>query len=89
MVVALWFATGPTEQGEIRCGFDLNAGRGEIPSSLLRAVKTRVDPVNPIFALLRVIAGDWREVRHRNVSYVIELGSFASTTFAEVPATLQ
>ena len=81
LVVSLWDLAGYTYVGEVRCGFDLDKGHGEMPASLLREVKARVLPQAPIQgAALRVLAGDRREARAHGVSYVIELGPIAGNT---------
>jgi hypothetical protein len=81
MVVSLWALAGYTYVGEVRCGFDLDKGHGEMPASLLSEVKARVLPQAPIqYAALRVLAGDRREARAHGVSYVIELGPIAGNT---------
>jgi hypothetical protein len=82
MAVSLWFVAGPALIGEVRCGFELEAGHGSLPASLLREVKARVSPDRPVeHAALRMVAGDRSEVRSAAASYLIELGGTESTSF--------
>lgn len=83
VVVSLWFISGTLLDGEIRCGFPVSARQGVIPASLLGEMRERISPDSSIGALLDVKLGDQREVRPDGASYVLELGSFDSTTIGQ------
>jgi len=81
MAVSLWSVAGAAAIGEVRCGFDLASGHGALPASLLHEVKERVSPDGAVeHAALRMVAGDWREVRVDGASFVVELGALDSTS---------
>lgn len=88
MIVALYAIAGTSQLGEVRCGFNLAAGRGVVPESLLRAVKNRVNP-NPAPSFMRMFIGDRQEIRAGDATYILELGSYLSTNIFDVFATVQ
>ncbi len=84
MVVSFSSLTSVNRIGDLRCGYPLSAGQATIPANVMTEYWSRLGGgAAGVLAngVLRILAGDQREVVVNGASYVIEIATHGGTSF--------
>ena len=77
--------------GELRCGFDLAAGKAKVPAQLMKALKNRLG-TGPAYGFIHVRTGDFKIVEVAGATYTVEVAHDDGLSFAagaDTPMTIQ